>query len=471
LLQFEASEPRPVWAILDSAGARRFTGQVTLHLEPTVFTYFQDGEIYLAEREGDAPFAQRLIEYGVLSDTELEAGTVRLGGIQHLGRLFERVPSLNRDQVELALEVITSELVGEIADHTVLTTTIATYRHHPSGVNKWFRKLGAPTTNETGSSEEPWADEVLTEEAVAEEAVAAIAEFHRSLMEETPDLEVVADELSIDPDDLIIPEAPSYYAPDSPAPATLTATSLTPATAVRFDPPTTPAAGIPGILTPGTITPGTITERIWFRDPLLDPEPASRPDEREAERVTEPATQSHAQPAPQPASEWADEVRRDVQRERPAHVEFDLSRVIDAVAKENDGVTVPFGNDADIDESVRAAVREALAEIQAATRPRPVDDLSPALLQRALDSVPDYVPDHISDAIGNRSDIGADPLIDDPNRPPWLPDRATRQTASTGPSTPVDATKPEEHTGTHSAQPTDGSATGLRRLIGGSRKP
>jgi hypothetical protein len=455
-----------VWAILDSAGARRFTGQVTLHLEPTVFTYFQDGEIYLAEREGDVPFAQRLIEYGVLSDTELEAGTVRLGGIQHLGRLFERVPSLNRDQVELALEVITGELVGEIADHTVLTTTIATYRHHPSGVNKWFRKLGAPTTNENGTTNEPWADDVLTEEAVAEEAVAAIAEFHRSLIEETTDLELAAAELTIDPDDLIIPEAPSYYAPDSPAPATLTATSLTPATAARFDPPTTPAAGIPGV-----VIPGTITERIWFRDPLLDPEPVSMPADPEAERAAEPAPQ----PVTQPVSEWATDVERDVRRERPAPMEFDLSRVIDAVAKENDGVSVPFGNDADIDESVRAAVREALAEIQAATRPRPIDELSPALLQRALDSVPDYVPDHVlphlSDTQSLRSDIGADPLVDDPNRPPWLPDRATRQTEAAGGSAQPAATKSDEPTGSHSAQPTDGSGTGLRRLIGGSRKP
>ena len=53
LVQLETPGARPVWAILDAAGLRRFTGELTLASQPIVRAYFQDGEVYYAERDGD----------------------------------------------------------------------------------------------------------------------------------------------------------------------------------------------------------------------------------------------------------------------------------------------------------------------------------------------------------------------------------------------------------------------------------
>ncbi len=140
LLQLEATGARPVWAVLDAAGTRHFTGEITLHCQPVVRAWFNGGELYFAEREGDPGLADRLLAMAVLGPDDLAAGSVQLGAVTHLGRLFDRVPHLDRDRVELALEILTGEVVGEIADHVVDDITIASYRHHPSGVVKWQKR-------------------------------------------------------------------------------------------------------------------------------------------------------------------------------------------------------------------------------------------------------------------------------------------------------------------------------------------
>ena len=40
LLQLETPGTRPVWAVLDAAGARHFTGEVVLLTEPRVVVHF-----------------------------------------------------------------------------------------------------------------------------------------------------------------------------------------------------------------------------------------------------------------------------------------------------------------------------------------------------------------------------------------------------------------------------------------------
>ncbi len=150
LLQLEAPGARPVWAVLDAAGTRHFTGEITLHCAPTVRAWFNGGELYFAERDGDPGLAERLLAMGVLSADDLAAGSVQLGALTHLGRLFDRVPHLDRDHVELALEILTGEVVGEIADHVVEEITIASYRHHPSGVVKWQKRPTVVITQVAG---------------------------------------------------------------------------------------------------------------------------------------------------------------------------------------------------------------------------------------------------------------------------------------------------------------------------------
>lgn len=178
LLQLEAPGARPVWAVLDAAGTRHFTGEITLHCAPTVRAWFNGGELYYAERDGDAGLADRLLAMGVLGADDLAAGSVQLGAVTHLGRLFDRVPQLDRDHVELALEILTGEVVGEIADHVVEEITIASYRHHPSGVVKWQKRPTVVITQVAGDTDPTGATSSVTSTAMSAVAAPVAAPRH-----------------------------------------------------------------------------------------------------------------------------------------------------------------------------------------------------------------------------------------------------------------------------------------------------
>lgn len=134
----EIDGPQPVWKTLDEARERAFTGEIVLELEPEVFVYVDNGAVYHAECADDAPLGRRLAEAGVLDEAQLARGTVRVGGIDHLGRLFDRDPSIDRDAVLVAAELLTQELVTELANREIATVRVTAYRHHPAGVHHWF---------------------------------------------------------------------------------------------------------------------------------------------------------------------------------------------------------------------------------------------------------------------------------------------------------------------------------------------
>jgi hypothetical protein len=93
---------------------------------------------YFAERSSSAPLGGRLVEAGVLDQGQLDRGTVRIGEVDHLGRLFDRDPSVDRDAVLVVTEALTDELVTELANEVISTIRSTAYRHHPSGLHRWF---------------------------------------------------------------------------------------------------------------------------------------------------------------------------------------------------------------------------------------------------------------------------------------------------------------------------------------------
>ncbi len=88
---------------------------------------------------------RRLLDAGVVDRIQLERGTVRVGDVEHLGRLFDREASIDRDAVLVVTETSTEDLITELANHAVTTVRVTAYRHHPSGVHRWFvAQLDAP---------------------------------------------------------------------------------------------------------------------------------------------------------------------------------------------------------------------------------------------------------------------------------------------------------------------------------------
>jgi hypothetical protein len=129
---------QPVWLTLNEARERAFTGEIVFETDPEVYAYLDHGTVYYAERATDASLGSRLLEAEVIDQTQLDRGTVRVGDIEHLGRLFDRDPSVDRDSVVVVAEAATAELIADLANRVTVTARVTAYRHHPSGVHRWF---------------------------------------------------------------------------------------------------------------------------------------------------------------------------------------------------------------------------------------------------------------------------------------------------------------------------------------------
>lgn len=137
LLGLGGTLPGPGWAVLDAARDQRFTGELIAETGVTVRVYFDRGRIYVAERATDPPLGTRLVEAGALNHAQLQYGSLRIGDIDYLGRLFDRVPSVNRDGVLVLNELMTEVCVRSLAVARVHTVTATPYQHHPSGMYRW----------------------------------------------------------------------------------------------------------------------------------------------------------------------------------------------------------------------------------------------------------------------------------------------------------------------------------------------
>lgn len=175
--------PQPVWMTLDEARERAFTGEVVFEVDPEVLAYLDNGVVYYAERTSDAPLGRRLLDAGVVDTSQLERGTVRVGDVEHLGRLFDREPTVDRDAVLVLTETATEDLIAELANAAVTTVRVTAYRHHPSGIHRWFvAQLESPA---------------------ALRPVGSSSQLDSTMLEELPALNVVADdELRIEWDDI-----------------------------------------------------------------------------------------------------------------------------------------------------------------------------------------------------------------------------------------------------------------------------
>jgi hypothetical protein len=135
--------PRPGWVVLDAARDHRFTGELTFHTNPAVAVYLDRGRIYFAERLGDAPIGLQLVEAGVLTAAQLDHGSIRIGGTENIGRLFERCPLADRDVALVAVNLLTEECFGWLASQRVRAVDVKPYRFHVSGLHQWDRADGA----------------------------------------------------------------------------------------------------------------------------------------------------------------------------------------------------------------------------------------------------------------------------------------------------------------------------------------
>jgi hypothetical protein len=187
---------RTAWDVIEEACIARITGEMTLTTASPFKTrvYITNGLVYFAEHDADEPLAARLVVAGALEPEQLHRGSIRLNGSEHLGRLFERDTSIDRDAVELAVELITEQTLTDIAEQPVASYRTAIYRHHPSGIARWFSSHHAADDGVAGAGPGRADDDVAVKPALTLVPPAPETEEH------------IEDELVTEPEPEVEPE-------------------------------------------------------------------------------------------------------------------------------------------------------------------------------------------------------------------------------------------------------------------------
>lgn len=123
--------------IVDAARDDGFTGEVVIETQPVVRIYLDRGRVYLAERRSDARLGERLVAAGAIDATQLQQGSIHVGGAEYLGRLFARDNGVDRAAVMCATESMNDECLGWLAQQPVDGFVATPYRRHPSSLHRW----------------------------------------------------------------------------------------------------------------------------------------------------------------------------------------------------------------------------------------------------------------------------------------------------------------------------------------------
>ena len=130
--------PRPAWQVIEAARRQYLTGELTLPTSPATRIFMRDGQVYFAERTSDGALPIRLMMEGVITREQMQRGTVIVNGVEHVGRMFEADPSIDRASVELCTELFTDDVMVAVANSMVKGYELALYRRHPSGIDRWY---------------------------------------------------------------------------------------------------------------------------------------------------------------------------------------------------------------------------------------------------------------------------------------------------------------------------------------------
>jgi hypothetical protein len=130
--------PRPAWQVIEAARRQYLTGELTLPTTPATRIFMRDGLVYFAERSTDGALPVRLMMEGVITREQMQRGTVIVNGVEHVGRMFDSDPTIDRASVELCTELFTDDVMVSVANVTVNRYEMSLYRRHPSGIDRWY---------------------------------------------------------------------------------------------------------------------------------------------------------------------------------------------------------------------------------------------------------------------------------------------------------------------------------------------
>ena len=130
--------PRPAWQVIEAARRQMLTGQLSLATTPTTHVFLRDGQVYFAERTTDGGLGVRLLVEGVITRQQMGKGALLVSGVEHLGRMFQRDTSIDRQPVELCVELMTDDVLTSVANDVIDHYTMTMYKRHPNGIDRWL---------------------------------------------------------------------------------------------------------------------------------------------------------------------------------------------------------------------------------------------------------------------------------------------------------------------------------------------
>ena len=148
------SDARLAWDVIEKICAARFTGQVSITTRiGTTNVYMTRGLIYFAEHTTEIPIGDRALSAGAIPAELLPDDDSILRALADLDSLFAGQPAWAREQVEAVVQAETERTLLQISDEPVLSLDSTMYRHHPSGIDRWFSSQHARGGGETPACE------------------------------------------------------------------------------------------------------------------------------------------------------------------------------------------------------------------------------------------------------------------------------------------------------------------------------
>ena len=89
---------------------------------------------------------------GVITREQMQRGTVIVNGVEHVGRMFDSDPTIDRASVELCVELFTDDVMVAVANEVVSSYEMTLYRRHPSGIDRWYPH-SVPVTGRQGDTQ------------------------------------------------------------------------------------------------------------------------------------------------------------------------------------------------------------------------------------------------------------------------------------------------------------------------------
>jgi hypothetical protein len=133
------SDSRLAWDVIETICTARFTGQVSIVTAiGTTNVYMTRGLIYFAEHSNEIPIGDRASAAGAIPAELLPDEGSILRALADLDALFAGQPAWAREAVEEVIQLETERTLTEICDQPVVSLDSTMYRHHPSGIDRWF---------------------------------------------------------------------------------------------------------------------------------------------------------------------------------------------------------------------------------------------------------------------------------------------------------------------------------------------